>query len=57
MFAVVRITAIAVLAKAMIDDDVSSKTILTVLGILAVSVLGQFLISLKTTMLQMLKIQ
>ena len=52
MFAVVRITAIAVLAKAMIDDDVSSKTILTVLGILAVSVLGQFLISLKTTMLQ-----
>ncbi len=52
MFAVVRITAIAVLAKAMIDDDVSSKTILTVLGILAVSVLGQLLISLKTTMLQ-----
>ena len=52
MFAVVRITAIAVLAKSMIDDDVSSKTILTVLGILAVSVLGQFLISLKTTMLQ-----
>ena len=52
MFAVMRITAIAVLAKSMIDDDVSFKTILTVLGILAVSVLGQFLISLKTTMLQ-----
>ncbi len=52
IFAALRITAIAVVVQGLINDDMSYRTLWTALGIMALSLLGQFLISLKTTMLQ-----
>ena len=52
IFAALRITAIAVVAQGLIDENMTMRHFWLALGIMAVSVLGQFFISLKTTMLQ-----
>lgn len=52
MFAAMRIGAIGVVAMGIIDDNMTMKTVRNAIIILAVSLLGQLLISLKTTMLQ-----
>jgi len=52
IFAAFRISAIAVVTKGIIDNDMNSKYIFAALAILGVSLLGQFVINLKTTMLQ-----
>ena len=51
-FAALRIPAIGVVAMGIIDNDMSAKHIWGAFGIMCVSVLGQILIGLKTTMLQ-----
>lgn len=52
MFAALRITAIAVVVQGLIDGEMTMRQFWLALGIMAVSVLGQFFINLKTTMLQ-----
>ena len=52
VFAALRITAIAVVVQGLIEDNMTMRQVWLALGIMVVSVLGQFLISLKTTMLQ-----
>ena len=52
IFAALRITAIAVVVQGLIDGEMTMRQFWLALGIMAVSVLGQFLINLKTTMLQ-----
>ena len=52
IFAALRITAIAVITKGIIEGEMKTGYILGALAILGVSILGQFCISLKTTMLQ-----
>ena len=52
VFAALRITAIAVVVQGLIDGQMTSRHLWLSLGIMAVSVLGQFCINLKTTMLQ-----
>ena len=52
MFAALRITAIAVVVQGLIDGEMTMRHLWLALGIMAVSVLGQFFINLKTTMLQ-----
>jgi ATP-binding cassette subfamily B protein len=52
VFAALRITAIAVVVQGLIENNMSMRHFWLALGIMAVSVLGQFFISLKTTMLQ-----
>ena len=51
-FAALRITAIAVVVQGLIDGNMTMRHFWLSLGIMVISVLGQFLISLKTTMLQ-----
>jgi ATP-binding cassette subfamily B protein len=52
VFTALRISAIAVFAQGVIEDDMTSERIFLSLGIMIVSVIGQILIGLKTTMLQ-----
>ena len=52
IFAALRITAIGVAVQGIIDGQMTSKHLLLALGIMLVSVTGQFCVSLKTTMLQ-----
>ena len=52
VFAALRITAIAVVVQGLIDGHMTMRHFWLSLGIMIVSVLGQFLINLKTTMLQ-----
>ena len=52
VFAALRITAIAVVVQGLIDGQMTMRHFWLSLGIMVVSVLGQFLINLKTTMLQ-----
>ena len=52
IFAALRITAIGVAVQGIIDGQMTSKHLLLALGIMLVSVIGQFCVSLKTTMLQ-----
>lgn len=52
IFAALRITAIAVVVQGLIDGMMTQKHLLLALGIMVVSVLGQFCINLKTTRLQ-----
>jgi len=52
IFAALRITAIAVVVQGLIDGQMTARHFWLSLGIMVVSVLGQFLINLKTTMLQ-----
>ncbi len=52
VFAALRITAIAVVVQGLIDGQMTMKHFWLSLAIMIVSVLGQFLINLKTTMLQ-----
>lgn len=52
VFAALRITAIAVVTKGIIDNDMKNEYIFAALAILGLSLQGQFVINLKTTMLQ-----
>ncbi|MCR4840679.1 MAG: ABC transporter ATP-binding protein/permease [Lachnospiraceae bacterium] len=52
IFAALRISAIGAIVMGILDKNMTEKNIWTAVAILAVSVLGQLLISLKTTMLQ-----
>jgi len=52
VFAALRITAIAVVVQGLIDGNMSMRHCWLSLGIMVISVLGQFFINLKTTMLQ-----
>ncbi len=52
IFAALRITAIAVVVSGLVNNDMSAEHLWLALGIMVVSVLGQFCINLKTTMLQ-----
>ena len=52
IFAALRITAIGVVVQGIIDGQMTSKHLLLALGIMLTSVIGQFCVSLKTTMLQ-----
>ena len=52
IFAALRMPAIAVVVQGLIDGQMTMKHLWLSLGIMIVSVLGQFLINLKTTMLQ-----
>ncbi|MCR5566561.1 MAG: ABC transporter ATP-binding protein/permease [Clostridiales bacterium] len=52
IFAALRITAVAVVVQGLIEGKLTSRHLWLSLGIMALSVLGQFCINLKTTMLQ-----
>ena len=52
IFAALRITAVAVVVQGLIEGQLTSRHLWLSVGIMAVSVLGQFCINLKTTMLQ-----
>ncbi len=52
VFAALRITAIAVVAQGLIGGNMTMRHFWLALGIMLISVLGQFFINLKTTMLQ-----
>ncbi|MBQ9008460.1 MAG: ABC transporter ATP-binding protein [Clostridia bacterium] len=52
IFAALRITAIAVVVQGLIKNNMTAHHLLLSLGIMIISVLGQFCINLKTTMLQ-----
>ncbi|MCR5174344.1 MAG: ABC transporter ATP-binding protein/permease [Oscillospiraceae bacterium] len=52
VFAALRMPAIAVVVQGLIEGQLTAKHLWLSLGIMIVSVLGQFLINLKTTMLQ-----
>ncbi|MBQ6106185.1 MAG: ABC transporter ATP-binding protein [Lachnospiraceae bacterium] len=51
-FAALRIPAIGIVAMGIINNDMSAKHIWGAFGVMCVSVLGQILVGLKTTMLQ-----
>ncbi len=52
MFATLRIPAIAVILQGILSRDMSMKNVWLSLGIMVLSILGQVLVGLKTTMLQ-----
>ncbi len=52
MFATLRIPAIAVVLMGILNNDMSSKNVWISFGIMLISVLGQVLVGLKTTMYQ-----
>ena len=52
VFAALRITAIAVVANGIISGNMDESMIWIALGIMGISIIGQLIISLKTTMLQ-----
>ena len=52
MFAALRIPAIAVILHGIINNDMSMKNVWTSFAIMCMSILGQVLVGLKTTMLQ-----
>ena len=52
IFATLRIPAIGVILKGILDNDMTMKNVWLSLGIMGISILGQVLIGLKTTMLQ-----
>ncbi|MCR5595966.1 MAG: ABC transporter ATP-binding protein/permease [Lachnospiraceae bacterium] len=52
IFATLRIPAIGVIIMGILDDNMSMRNVWMSLGIMAISVIGQILIGLKTTMLQ-----
>ncbi len=52
MFATLRIPAIAVILQGILDKDMSMKNVWMSLCIMCISVIGQVLVGLKTTMLQ-----
>ena len=52
MFSALRITAVAVVVQGLIEGELTSRHLWLSFGIMAVSVLGQIMITLKTTMLQ-----
>ena len=52
VFAALRIPAIAVVVQGLIDGNMTMRHLWLSLGIMVLSVLGQFLINLRTTMLQ-----
>ncbi len=52
IFAALRISAIAVVVQGLVDGNMSARNLWLSLGIMVLSVLGQFCINLKTTMLQ-----
>ena len=52
MFEALKIPAIAVMVKALLDKNVTSKTCLTCLGIMLVSIIGAGMLKAKATMLQ-----
>jgi ATP-binding cassette subfamily B protein len=51
-FSMIKIPAIAIIIQGIIENNMSMTNVWTALGIMCVSVLGQILVSLKTTMLQ-----
>ena len=52
MFSALRITAVAVVVQGLIEGQLTSRHLWLSFGIMAVSVIGQIMITLKTTMLQ-----
>ncbi len=52
VFAMLKIPAIAIILKGILENNMSMMNVWTSLGIMGVSILGQVLIGLKTTMLQ-----
>lgn len=52
IFATLRIPAIAVILQGILDHNMSMTNVWTSLGIMGISLLGQILVGLKTTMLQ-----
>ena len=52
MFAMIKIPAIAVIIQGILENNISPLTIWTSFGIMCVSVAGQVIVGLKTTMLQ-----
>ena len=52
LFSALRITAVAVVVQGLIEGQLTSRHLWLSFGIMAVSVLGQIMITLKTTMLQ-----
>ena len=52
MFAMIKIPAIATIIQGILDNNMSSTTVWTAFGIMCVSIAGQVLVGLKTTMLQ-----
>ncbi len=52
MFAMIKIPAIAVIIKGILDNNMNSAAIWTSFGIMCLSVAGQVIVGLKTTMLQ-----
>ena len=52
MFSMLRIPAIAVILQGILDQNMTMKNVWTALLIMGISVLGQVLVGLKTTMLQ-----
>ncbi len=52
MFSALRITAVAVVVQGLIEGQLTSRHLWLSFGIMAVSVIGQILVTLKTTMLQ-----
>lgn len=52
MFSALRITAVAVVVQGLIEGQLTSRHLWLSFGIMAVSVLGQIMVTLKTTMLQ-----
>ncbi len=52
MFAMIKIPAIATIIQGILDNNMSPATIWTSFGIMCVSVAGQVIVGLKTTMLQ-----
>ncbi|SDA79355.1 ATP-binding cassette, subfamily B [Lachnospiraceae bacterium G11] len=52
MFAMMKIPAIATIIQGILDNNMSSTTVWTAFGIMCVSIAGQVLVGLKTTMLQ-----
>lgn len=51
-FSMIKIPAIAIIIQEIIENNMSMTNVWTALGIMCVSVLGQILVSLKTSMLQ-----
>ena len=52
MFSALRITAVAVVVQGLIEGQLTSRHLWLSFGIMAVSVIGQIMVTLKTTMLQ-----
>jgi ATP-binding cassette subfamily B protein len=51
-FSMIKIPAIAIIIQGIIENNMSMTNVWTAFGIMCVSILGQILVSLKTTMLQ-----